>query len=309
MNKIKIFSPATVSNVSCAFDVLGFALREVGDEMTFEKVPAKGIELVNVNDDSLPVDPEKNVAGVVALAMVEQFKPAFGIRISIKKGIKPGSGIGSSGASAAGAAYGINQLLGTPYGKKQLVQFAMLGEGLASGEAHADNVAPAIFGGFTLVRCLKPLDIVPIPAPDELYVSLLHPLIEIRTREAREMLPPSVPLKDAVVQWGNVAGLISGLFMNDYALMGRSLTDVVVEPVRAGLIPRFYEMKTAALKAGALGSGISGSGPSVYALSKGRARAEAVAKAMREAFMETGIDFELYVSDINPKGVYTIEQE
>jgi homoserine kinase len=306
MDKLKIFAPATVSNVSCAFDILGFALREIGDEMTFEKTAQKGIQIVNVNDNQLPTHPEKNVAGVVALAMLEKAKPGFGVRMSIKKGIKPGSGIGSSGASAAGAAFGINKLLGDPYDTKTLVEFAMLGESLASGEAHADNAAPALFGGFTLVRTLHPLDIVPLPVPNDLYVTLLHPLIEVRTKEAREILKPTVLLKDAVAQWGNVAGLISGIFLADYELIGRSLNDVIVEPVRAGLIPYFYEMKAAAVQAGALGSGISGSGPSVYALSKGRKRARAVAHAMREAFTPSGIDFDLYVSDINPEGVHIL---
>ncbi len=303
MDKIKIFSPATVANVSCAFDVLGFAMDNVGDEMSFRKTSEKGLKIKMNDQTNLPEDPQENVAGVVGLAMLEQVMPDFGVEIEIKKGIKPGSGIGSSAASAAGAAFGMNKLLGDIFDLKTLVEFSMIGESLASGVAHADNVAPAIYGGFTLIRSLDPLDIVSIPAPPDLYVSVIHPLIEVKTKNARRLLKHSVTLRDAVLQWGNIAGLISGLFLEDYALIGRSLKDVIVEPVRSILIPLFDDLKIAAADAGALGSGISGSGPSVFALSKGHEKAIAVARAMQGVYRDSGIDFDIHVSAVNTKGI------
>ncbi len=303
MDEVKIFSPATVANVSCAFDILGFALEAVGDEMIFQKTPECGLVIEMAGNSNLSTVPEENVAGVVALAMLRKVKPDFGVKMTIKKGIKPGSGIGSSAASASGAAYGMNQLFGTIFSMHELVEFSMLGEALASGVPHADNTAPALYGGFTLVRSVDPLDVIPIPTPKNLFVTILHPQIEVRTIYARKILKQSVLLKDAVKQWGNIAGLISGLYREDYALIGRSLQDIIVEPIRSILIPLFPEVKKAAVEAGALGSGISGSGPSMFALSEGRETAQKVAEAMEQVYADSGIDFEIYVSGINAQGV------
>lgn len=306
MDEVKIFSPATVANVSCAYDILGFALEGVGDEMIFKKTSEKGLVIEMNGNSNLPTVPEKNVAGVVALAMLKKVRPAFGIKMTIQKGIRPGSGIGSSAASASGAAFGINKILDDIFTMKELVEFSMLGEALASGVQHADNVAPALYGGFTLVRSLKPLDVVTIPAPKNLFVSILHPQIEVKTIYARKILKRSVLLKDAVTQWGNIAGLIGGLFKEDYGLIGRSLQDNIVEPIRSILIPLFTEVKKAAVEAGALGSGISGSGPSMFALSEGREKAAAVAEAMKQVYADSGIDFETHVSGINAEGAKVI---
>ncbi len=306
MDEVKIFSPATVANVSCAFDILGFALKAVGDEMNFKKTTQKGLVIKMDGNSNLSTVPEKNVAGVVALAMLKKVQPQFGVEMTIKKGIKPGSGIGSSAASAAGAAYGMNKIVGDIFTLHELVGFSMLGEALASGVQHADNVAPALYGGFTLIRSLAPLDVVTIPAPKNLFVSILHPQIEVKTINARKILKKSVLMKDAVTQWGNIAGLISGLFKEDYELIGRSLEDIIVEPVRSILIPLFTEVKKAALDAGALGSGISGSGPAIFALSKNQETAVDVANAMKEIYDDSGIDFEIHVSGINVQGVKVI---
>ncbi|MBE0650724.1 MAG: homoserine kinase [Bacteroidales bacterium] len=306
MDEVKIFSPATVANVSCAFDILGFALEEVGDEMIFQKIPQKGVVIEMAGNSDLSTVPEENVAGVVALAMLKKVQPSFGVKMIIKKGIKPGSGIGSSAASASGAAFGVNKILGDVFSMKELVEFSMLGEALASGVRHADNTAPALYGGFTLVRSVDPLDVVTIPSPKNLFVSILHPQIEVKTLYARKILKKSVLLKDAVKQWGNIAGLISGLFKEDYALIGRSLQDIIVEPIRSILIPLFPEVKKAAVEAGALGSGISGSGPSMFALSEGKETAVRVAEAMKQVYAESGIDYEIHVSGINAEGVKVI---
>jgi len=302
-NIIRIFSPATVANVACGFDVLGFCLDNIGDEMVIRKVNKKGIHIIKIEGYNLPFETEKNVAGVSALALIEDAKPDFGFEIEIYKHIKPGSGIGSSSASASGSVFAINELLGKPFNKTQLTYFAMQGEKLASQSEHADNVAPGIFGGFTLVKSLQPLEILEIPTPKDLYATIIHPQIEIKTAEARAILPKEIPLKNAIKQWANVGSLIHGLHTNDYELISRSLKDVVVEPYRSKLIPFYKDVKIAILNAGALGSGISGSGPSIFALSKGIETAEKVASAMKNVYSETNIGFETYVSKINVEGI------
>ncbi len=306
MDKLKIFAPATVANVSCAFDILGFALDTVGDEMTFTKTTEKLVQITLPDNSNLPTDPLKNVAGVVAIEMLKKANADFGVLIEIDKRIKPGSGIGSSAASSAGAAYGVNRLLGDIYDNTELVQFAMLGEALASGVAHADNVAPAIFGGFALVRSYSPLEVIKLNSPNELFCTVIHPQIEVKTEKSRKILKKNILLKDAVEQWGNIAGLISGLYSEDYDLIGRSLQDKIVEPVRSLFIPLFYEVKKSFMDAGALGGGISGSGPSVFALSRGEKQAEKVAEAMRKVYSQTNIDFDIHVSAINSVGIKEI---
>ncbi len=304
--EIKLFCPATIANLSCGFDVLGTCLDNVGDEMIIRKSLQKGVRITKIVGADLPLETEKNVAGVAALALLNEVDVDFGFEIEIYKKIKAGSGIGSSSASAAGAVFGINELIGRPFSRKELVYFAMQGEVLASGSAHADNVAPALCGGFTLVRGYNPLDIVRIESPTEIYATVIHPQIELKTSEMRAVLQPMVSLKSAITQWGNVGGLIAGLYTNDYELIGRSLHDDIVEPLRGKFIPQFDLVKQTALQNGALGSGISGSGPSIFALSKGKETAEKVANAMKAIFDGTGIPYEIHVSKINSEGVKII---
>ena len=243
------------------------------------------------------------------MALLEAHPSAFGFEIEIIKGIKAGSGIGSSAASSAGAVFGINELLGRPFTRGELIQFAMKGEELASGTPHADNVAPVLLGGFTLVRCSKEPDVIGLPSPSELYATVLHPKIELKTSDARAVLKKNIMLEKAIQQWGNLAALVSGLYTNDYDLIGRSLVDVVIEPHRSALIPGFQELKKAATDSGALGSGISGSGPSMFALSRGEAAAIRVGESMRQAFLKYNIEFELHISKINPKGIHIISSK
>jgi homoserine kinase len=311
MNEIKIFCPATIANLSCGFDVLGLCLATAGDEMIIRKSDQKGIRITKIVGADLPLETEKNVAGVAALAMLEAYEREFvpitiGIEIEIYKHIKAGSGIGSSAASAAGAVFGINELLGQPFTRKELVQFAMQGEKLASGNAHADNVAPALLGGFTLVRSYNPLDIIKIESPSELYATVVHPQIELKTSDARSVLKQTVSLKSAIMQWGNVGGLVAGLYTQDYELIGRSLHDEIIEPLRSVLIPGFDLIKKTAIENGALGSGISGSGPSIFALSKGKATADKVAKAMSAVYEEMNLPYEIHVSKVNDEGMKII---
>lgn len=303
MNEIKLFSPATVANVSCGFDVLGFCLDSIGDEMVIRKTIEKGVRITKIEGYDLPFEVEKNVAGVSALALYEAAKPNCGFEIEIYKHIKPGSGVGSSSASAVGSVYGMNVLLGNPYSKTELTAFAMKGEAVASQSEHADNIAPALFGGFTLVKSLDPLEVLQIPTPSDLFAVVIHPQIEIKTADARKILPKTIALKDAITQWSNVGSLVHGLHTNDCDLISRSLKDVVVEPFRSQLIPGFENIKKTALAHGALGTGISGSGPSVFSLCKSETSALDVEKAIRETYKKENIPFEMYVSKINLKGI------
>lgn len=308
MDHIKIFAPATIANLSCGFDVLGLCLDNVGDEMTVRKIAEKTVRITRIEGADLPLEAEKNVAGVAALAMLHEWETDFGFEIEIKKNIKAGSGIGSSAASSAGAVFAINELLGKPYENKELVKFAMQGEKLASGSAHADNVAPALLGGFTLVRSYDPLDVIKIDAPEELFATVIHPQIELKTADARSVLKQNITLQNAVVQWGNVGGFVAGLYTKDYDLIGRSLQDKIVEPIRGVLIPGFDQLKSAAQSHGALGSGISGSGPSVFALSRGEKVAKDVATAMSSVFDNMKLPYEIHVSKINASGIKILEK-
>jgi homoserine kinase len=302
MDEVKVHAPATVSNVVCGFDCLGFALDQPFDEMSVRQIDEPTVRIVNHDDYGLPTEPRSNVAGVALLAMLAAMDADLGFEVSITKGIKPGSGIGSSSASSCGAVVAANRLLGDRFSKLELVDFAMEGERLASGARHADNVAPCIFGGFTLVRSLAPLDIVPLQHPP-LFATVLHPQIEIKTSEARAILPKMVPLADAVRNWSNLGALVAGLAAGDLELISRSMTDVIVEPARQALIPKFEEVKAASIGAGALGGGISGSGPSIFMLSATKETAESVREAMHHVYSSTDIPFHTYVSGIEPAGV------
>ena len=339
---IKIKAPATVANMVCGFDILGFAVNNPYDEMEMRLVHLaagqSSITIINMDDYNLPTDPEKNVAGAALLAMIEEYTAnsiiekslasdstentsttsssltenelvdfsKIGFEVKINKLIKPGSGVGSSAASSAGAVVGANYLLGNPFSKDDLVRFAMNGEKVASGVKHADNIAPCIHGGVTLVRSIFPLEVIALPSPT-LFVTIVHPQIEVRTADARSILKQNVQLKDAIKQWGNIAGLVAGLMKGDYDLIGRSLEDVIIEPVRSILIPGFDDLKKACKAAGALGGGISGSGPSIFFLSKEKETALAVEQEMKKIYEGLGLAHHTYVTTINQEGV-TIEK-
>ena len=306
MEEINFFSPASVANVSCGFDVLGFCLDPIGDEMVVRRTAAPGIKISKIEGQDLPFDVKKNVAGVAAEALLKEFPVDFGFEIEIYKKIKAGSGIGSSAASAAGSVFGINELLGRPFTPHELVSFAMEGESVACGSAHADNVAPVLLGGITLVRSTVPLEVIKLPSPSELTAVILHPKIELKTLHAREILKKNVSMEKAVQQWGNLGAFVSALYREDYELMSRSLKDGIVEPMRSLLIPNFENLKNASKDAGAIGFGISGSGPSVFALTQGLKTAKEVAKALKKNISSIGIDFELHVSSINNQGIKVI---
>jgi homoserine kinase len=306
MDYLKIFAPATVANVSCGFDSLGFAVDAIGDEITFTKTAEKGVKITTITGADLTYDIDKNVASAVVKKILNAANADFGIELTIHKGFSPGSGLGSSAASAAGAAFGANKLVGNRYSELELTKFAMFGEEVACGSQIADNVAAAIYGGFILVRSYNPLEIIKLPVPSELRVVAIHPQITIKTKDARAVLPKKIALKDAVTQWANVGGLISGLFTDNYPLISRSLVDIIAEPARKPLIPFFDEVKNSALKAGALGAGISGSGPTIFALCEGNEVAKKVYHSIEESYKNKGIDFEMFISKVNPEGIKII---
>lgn len=302
-HRIKVFAPATVANVACGFDIMGLALENIGDELTVTKTDDGLLSIGEiVGADNIPTAPEKNVCTVAIKAMMDELDDASGFRVDINKNVAPGSGLGSSASSAAGAVFGANELLGRPFTRQQLVKYAMEGERVASEKAHADNVAPSLMGGFAVIRSYTPLDVFSIPYPEELAVAVIYPSVEVKTADAKKILKTEVALSAAITQWGNVAGLTAGLITKDFGLIERSLQDVIVEPIRSILIPCYDAMKEAALSAGALGCNISGSGPSVFALCKGEERAAQVAKAMGEVLSQYNVGYGHYVSKVNKKG-------
>ena len=305
MKQVTVQCPATVANLVCGFDILGMALNKPYDLMEVRLLNEPGIIITSKDGFPLPADPAHNTAGAPLIAMLEELDQPIGFEVIINKQIKPGSGVGSSAASAAGSVVAANHLLGNRFSKEDLVRFALFGEKVASGVKHADNVAPCIYGGITLIRSIFPLDIISIPAP-ALHVTVVHPQIEVRTSDARQILRKQVLLKDAIRQWGNIAGLVAGFMKQDYDLIGRSLEDVIIEPVRSMLIPGFDEVKEKCKTAGALGGGISGSGPSIFMLSKDLATAEALEKIMKEIYTRIGLDHHTYVTTINNEGVKVV---
>jgi homoserine kinase len=316
MKKVTVQCPATVANLVCGFDILGMALQAPFDIMEVRLLDEPKVIVTSKNGFPLPSDPAQNTAGAPLLEMLAELNgdnrpPAapkigpIGFEVIIDKKIKPGSGIGSSAASAAGAVVAANHLLGNFFSKEDLIRFALFGEKVASGVKHADNIAPCIYGGITLIRSIFPLDIVSIPAP-QLHVTVVHPQIEVRTSDARQILRKQVLLKDAIRQWGNIAGLVAGFIKNDYDLIGRSLEDVIIEPVRSMLIPGFDEVKHSCKAAGALGGGISGSGPSIFMLSRDETTAVQLEKIMRDIYQRIGLDHHTYVTTINEQGVKII---
>jgi homoserine kinase len=306
---IAAFAPATVSNVACGFDVLGFALDGPGDVVTAEMSPTPGVEITAIDGDGgkLPREAGRNTAGAAVQALLARLETTRGIRLRIAKGLPLASGIGSSGASAVAAVIAVNELLGRPAPLDVLLECAMAGEVAGCGSAHADNVAPALYGGFTLVRTAHPVDVVRLPVPDGLACAVLHPHFEVQTGPARALLGDVVPLRDAVRQWGNVGALVAALFLDDRALLARALEDHIVEPKRAHLVPGFAAVKQAAIAAGALGASLSGSGPSIFALCPSMERASQIGAAMRSAFAAaSAVEADVWSSPVGRQGARVV---
>jgi homoserine kinase len=310
MKSVKAFAPATVANVSCGFDIFGFAVEAPADEVevTLTNKPGVIITRIEGDDGRLPLEAEKNTSGVAVLEYLRALDTGFGAEIMLKKNLPLGSGMGSSAASSVAALVAINYLFDNRLTKEHLLPFAMEAERIACGSAHADNVAPSLMGGFVLIRGYDPLDVTRIPTPDNLFCTLVHPHLELKTSDSRRVLKTTIPLKDAITQWGNIAGLVVGLMKPDYGLISRSLNDVVAEPVRSVLIPGFDAIKAVAIQQGALGCGISGSGPTIFSISNDRAIAERVGKAMQEKFTNLKLNSDVFVSKINQQGAVVVTE-
>jgi homoserine kinase len=300
---IKVFAPATVANLGCGFDVMGMAIDGVGDLLEVAVEEGEGLEIVNKSVVELPLDIEKNVITPAVRSFLAAYGKSVRVTVTVLHKILPGSGIGSSAASSAGAIFGLNELLGRPFGGRELVEFAMEGESLIGGGArHADNVGPAIMGGVVLIRGYEPLDIVKLPVPEDFYTVVVHPHITVTTKEGRGVLPQQIPLGTAVTQWGNVGGLVAGLALGDMGLVGRSIRDVVAEPARKHFIPEYDKLKESLLAGGALGVNIAGSGPAVFAVCDTMAKSEAVGRLMAEHFARLAIDADIYLSKVSGQG-------
>ncbi len=307
--RVRLLAPATIANLVCGFDILGLAINSPQDEMEMTLSKNPGIRIRHIDSYNLPTAVEKNVAGAALMALLDEYDDkSIGFDITINKIIKPGSGLGSSAASSAGAVVGANYLLKNFFSKKDLVRFAMNGEKVASGVKHADNITPCIYGGVTLIRSIFPLDIIELSAPP-MYITVVHPQIEVKTSDARQILRKEVQLKDAIKQWGNIAGLVAGFLKNDYDLISRSLEDVIIEPIRSILIPGFDELKMKCKEAGALGGGISGSGPSVFMLCKEETTAQSAAQVMKEVYNKIGVDYQVHVTTLNTEGVKVMQDK
>ncbi len=312
VQEVRVFAPATVANVACGYDVLGFAIDSPGDEVVVRHHDKPGLHITAITGDEgkLPKSAEKNTAGVAALDLLRHLGMTDrGIEMEIHKKMPFGSGLGSSAASAVAGAYAVNKLIGEPLTKQQLLPFAMAGEASADGAWHADNVAPCLLGGIVFIRSNEELDVAQLPAPDNLWAAVVHPDIEILTKVAREILPKDIPVTNATQQIGNLGGLLCGIIQSDYGLISRSIHDVIAEPRRQKLIPDFYKAKRAAMAAGALGFSISGAGPSVFALCEGEDIARKVGDAISAVFSAVPLENQIHVSKINPHGVHVVEEK
>jgi len=311
-NEVRVFAPATVANVACGYDVLGFAIDKPGDEILVRHSDKPGLRITKIEGDGgkLPKSVEGNTAGVAALDLLRHLGMTDrGIEMEIHKKMPFGSGLGSSAASAVAGAYAVNKLIGEPLSKKQLLPFAMTGEASADGAYHADNVGPSLLGGIVFIRSNQELDIAQLPVPKNLWAAVVHPDIEILTKVAREILPAEVPLENATQQIGNLGGLICGIIQEDYGMISRSIHDVIAEPRRQKLIPEFYRAKRAALANGALGFSISGAGPSVFALCEGKEIAQKVGNAVSDVFTSINLKNQIHISPINQKGVHVLDSK
>ncbi len=303
--QIRVFAPATVANVVCGFDVLGFAVNEPGDEVIMRVTETPGITISKITGDNgrLPLAPEKNTVSVSVQAYLESIgRTDIGLDIELHKKMPIGSGLGSSSASTVAGLFAIKNLLGDDTDVAKLLPFAMKGEEMACGHGHADNVAPALLGGFVLIRSYEPLDVIRLPHPKDLHCAIVFPDVDVPTREARQIIRTKINMKDAVTQWGNIAGLVSGLYTQDIDLIGRSMQDVLVEPVRSILIPDFYKMRELAMEAGAVSFGISGSGPSVFAFTRDEETAKRINQILQQHLTSLKINSYAYTSTINDAG-------
>ncbi len=307
---VRVLAPASVSNLGCGFDIFGLALERPGDEVVARAVEGSGIVSVSVSGDGgrVPTDPERNAAALAVQGVLDRTGSEAGVAIEVRKGIPLASGLGGSAASAVAGAVAADVLLGSGLDRTALLECAMIGERKGSGADHADNAAPSLAGGFVLVLPGLPPRMVMLPTPSDLVLAIVHPALEVETRRARTILGDTIPLKAGVEQWGNAAGLVAGLMRDDWDLIARCMRDAVAEPLRARLVPGFEGVRDRALAAGAVAAGLSGSGPTVFAICRTRDNAEAAALDMAGAFREeVGVESDIIVSSVNREGARILE--
>ncbi|MBT3646531.1 MAG: homoserine kinase [Cryomorphaceae bacterium] len=307
MDSIKVFSPGSITNLSCGYDILGLCLQNRGDEITVSKTNKKGIIIKSIEGHVLTKDINKNVAGIAAQALLKNININYGFEIEIKKGIKPGSGIGSSAASSAGTVYAINQLLDSPFSHLDLIKYSMEGERFVSGSYHADNVAPIILGGITLVRSIDAIDVIKLPSPKSLEVIIVRPNIEIKTSDSRKVVKKKIKIEKMVQQSANLGSFISSLYTEDFDLMSKSVVDEIIEPDRSMLIPEFDKIKKISIDSGAIAVGISGSGPSIFSLSNNTSLSNKILDNITNHYDKLRIDYDGFISKINTAGIKILE--
>ncbi len=308
---VTVFAPASVANLGSGFDVFGMAIEGPGDIVRIERNDKKSLRIRGIKGDkgALSKEAEQNTAGVALMAFLKEVASDFDFDIWIEKQMPLGSGMGSSAASAVAAVYAANVLLGSPLKKKDLVPLAMEGEMVASGSAHADNIAPSMLGGFTLIRSMDPFEVISLPVPKGLHIALVHPHIHLKTSDARAVLPKNVSLKSAIAQWANTAGLVAGIYENDIDLIGRAMKDFIVEPARKSLIPHFDAVTLVAFEHGASGCSISGAGPSVVALCKSKSIAKNAGEYMQKVYTQHKIKSDLFLTRADEKGVRVLDKK
>lgn len=306
-NKVSVFAPASIANVACGFDVFGFAIEELGDfvEVYFNNEGRIIIESIE-GAEGLPLEPELNVTTIAAKALLDEVGEKRGVTFKIRKTVIPGSGLGSSASAAVAGAFAVNELVGKLFSKQELVRIAGVGEQFASNQLHHDNVAPSMLGGFSVIRSNQPLDILSIDYPEDIRVVVARPLIEIETKKAKRILGRTMSISNAVIQFGNVAGLVLGMTSKDYDLISRSMVDMLAEPVRSKLIPLYDEAKQASLNAGAIGTNIAGSGPAIFSFCQGDESAQEVLEAFKKVYAKSDLSVTYFTSKINPKGAQRI---
>ena len=307
MKKVKVYAPGSIGNVGCGFDVFGLAIDAVGDFLEVEENNTGQLRIIHIEGDStIPLDPEKNIVTVGAKNLLLEFGNTQGFDFKITKGVIAGSGLGSSGSSATAGVFAVNELIGRPYTRRELIKFAAVGEQIASHQVHYDNVAPSMLGGFTVVRSSKPLEILQVNVPKTLYLAIARPSVVIKTAEAKQILGDSISIDNAVTQFGNIAGLIIGMQNNDISLIGRSLEDLLATPIRSQLIPKYNEARDAALNAGATGYNISGSGPAMFAICEGRNEAEKILGALQDIYRDDN-NANFYITQADTFGTRLID--
>lgn len=303
------FAPATVGNVAVGFDLLGHAVVSVGDRVTVRRIDEPVVRVAGGSEQGLPLEASSNTAGAGLLKLIEERQLEFGFEVSLEKGIPLGSGMGGSAASAAGAIKAASRLLPFDLQEAELLRYGMFGEEVATGSFHPDNLAPCLLGGLVLALDKEPLRIVRIPVPASLYCVVVHPRLRLDTRDARRVLPEQICLHDHVEQSGKLAGVIAGCYSGDLELIGRSLRDLIVEPKRAPLVAGFDGVKQAAMRSGALGCSLSGSGPSLFAWCAGAAAGELIRDRMIEAFAAAGVESRGWVSPVSAPGTRIVHEE